>query len=305
MTVKFNRTQQLRLVRPVDSFGSITEWALAFYIEISSGNTVSEPQMILSTGELVSGSLNLAYYGPGSPYPNSIGFGLNAGTTPYRTLNGSFPLGWKGVVLVQRTGSTMSIHRCPVLDVAPVDDSAVTSSSNLINNATELGRLTKRTFVTGQRADGARGLDQTIARLGLVHGTLSTMDLARLAYGETLQDLGYSPVIYRRLDNAMDTEDLGTEANVTTVTGTLVDGAAPGWGYVPAAPAAPAFTAPPVLVGEPAVGVPVSYTPRHRDRVTNAGGNEELVAGWGCDQWCNCGHVQSCCRRCRESSGNP
>ncbi|QYG01871.1 sialate O-acetylesterase [Massilia sp. NP310] len=261
MTVKFNRTQQLRLVRPVDSFGSITEWTLAFYIEISSGNTLTEPQMILSTGELVSGSLNLAYYGPGSPYPESIGFSLNAGTTPYKTPHNAFPLGWKGVVLMQRIGASISLHWCPVLATAPIDASSVKSANDLISHSGTVSGLTKRTFVVGQRADGLRGLEQTIARLGLVHGTLSMMELARLAYGETLQDLGRTPVIYRRLDNATDTEDLGTEANVTTVTGTLVDGAAPGWGYVPAAPAAPAFTAPPVLVGEPAVGVPVSYTP--------------------------------------------
>lgn len=264
MTVKFNRSQQLRLVRPVDSLGSITDWVLTFYIEISSGNTTTEPQMIVSTGELESGSFNLAYYGPGSPYPNSIGFGLNAGTTPYRTLNDSFPLGWKGVVMVQRAGSVMSIHRCPVLLSPPADASSVTSSNNLINNSTTTNGLTKRTFVVGQRADSTRGLDQTIARVGLTYGSLSMLELARLAYGETLQDLGRSPVIYRRLDNATDTEDLGSEANVTTVKGTLADGAEPGWGYAgttPTNPVAPAFTSAPSIIGTPSEGVSTSYNP--------------------------------------------
>lgn len=238
-----------------------TGWSLVCYLEVDSGSSTTEAQTIFSSGGLVSGAFNLCYGGPAHSDPNTIHCTVGSSTNRYKAPNGSFPQGWKGYFMAQRAPSgNLSFFWCPVLVSAPADAASVQSAANLLSTTSQLTQLTRTQVSIGARGDSLRGLDQTIGRVALVQGIISPTELARLAYGEEVTDIGKTPLVYVRLNDAADTADRGSDANEMTLTGALADGAAPGWGYTgPVAPSAPAFTAAPAIIGEPAVGGAVTF----------------------------------------------
>ena len=245
------------------SLGSMVTpgWFIAAYLHVTSDNATTEIQTIFSSGALVAGAFNLGYGGPGHPDPNTVHCTLGSSTTRYKIPAGSLPLGWKGYVVAQRApAGNLSLYWVPVQTTAPTDDSAVQSALNLVSTTSQLTQLTRTQVAIGMRGDAVRGCDQTIGRAVMGSGNLTKLEMARLAFGEEITDLGKSPLVYVRLDTPSDITDRGSDANVFTQTGTFTQGPAPGWGYVPAVPSAPAFTDAPVIDATPVVGAAASFT---------------------------------------------
>jgi len=245
------------------SLGSMVTpgWYIACYLHVTSDNATNEIQTIFSSGALVAGAFNLGFGGPGHPDANTIHCTLGSSTTRYKAPVGSFPLGWKGYVVAQRApAGNLSLYWVPVQATAPIDDSAVQSALNLVSTTSQLTQLTRTQVALGMRGDAVRGCDQTIGRAVMGSGNLTKLEMARLAFGEEITDLGKSPLVYVRLDTPTDITDRGSDANEVTQTGTFTQGPATGWGYVPAVPSAPAFTVAPAINASPVVGTAVSFT---------------------------------------------
>lgn len=236
-------------------------WFLVSYLHVTSDDATTDIQTIFSSGALVSGAFNFGFGGPGHSDPNTIHCTLSSSTARYKAPNGSLPLGWKGYVIAQRApAGSLSLYWVPVQNTAPTDDSAVQSAMNLVSTTSQLTQLTRAQVAIGMRGDAVRGCSQTIGRIAMGSGNLTKLEMARLAFGEEITDLGKAPLVYVRLDTPTDITDRGSDANVFTQTGTFTQGPAPGWGYVPAVPSAPAFTVAPVIDASPVVGVAVSFT---------------------------------------------
>ncbi|MBD8627662.1 hypothetical protein IFT64_12020 [Oxalobacteraceae sp. CFBP 8753] len=245
------------------SLGSMVTpgWYIAFYLHVTSDNATNEIQTIFSSGALVAGAFNLGFGGPGHPDANTIHCTLGSSTTRYKAPVGSFPLGWKGYVVAQRApAGNLSLYWVPVQATAPIDDSAVQSALNLVSTTSQLTQLTRTQVALGMRGDAVRGCDQTIGRAVMGSGNLTKLEMARLAFGEEITDLGKTPLVYARLDTPTDITDRGSDANMFTQTGAFTQGPAPGWGYVPPVPSAPVFTSAPVIDGAPVVGSTVTFT---------------------------------------------
>jgi len=265
MTVKFNRASLQYLSAPDGLNNTFPDeaWSLCFVLCIDGTYTGAENQILFSTGAIATGAVNVSYLGPGHSTPNSIGVQIGSASSifaaPANSLSGSS----KWVISLGR-GSTggVSLRMSPILATAPADGNAVPTVT--LSGASLSGtRDGPGSMVIGARADlePAKAADQSIGRLFRVRGgILSTYEVARLAYGETVYDIGRTPDFYFPLATAADLTDLGPQAVVLKATNGPTTGTDPGFGYAPSAPMAPEFTSAPAIIGTPSVGTATSYT---------------------------------------------
>ena len=267
MSVKFKRASSQYLSAqngPNNSFADAA-WSVCFLLDLTGATyTGSEPQSIFSTAGLSLGAINIFYLGSGHSTPNSLAVRVGSNATfrtiPANTLAGST----KWMVSIGR-GSTggMSARVSPVLASAPVDGGAVptlTFTSALADGA----RVGTGAMVVGGQADlnASYFADVSVGRLFRVTGSiLSTFEVARLAYGETVYDIGRTPDFYFPLETVSDLSDRGPNAAVFTANNGPTTGPNAGFGYVQTTPTAPVFSSPPAIIGTPTVGTPVNYTP--------------------------------------------
>lgn len=261
MTIKFTRASATRITAP-DAPGHtlpVDDWAIGFTLIVDGDTSGAEPQYLISHGPLAAGSFNIAFTSAAHSQACSIGVFLEGSATFYGAPSNTFTAGaWQ--VVIANIGGSLVLRWCPTTAAAPADASAVQTLNLTAWGAAKDG---PGPLTIGGRADltGTRFSDQSLGRIFRIDGGLTNMELARLAFGEQITDLGKTPLWYLRMNDAADITDTGSQANTFTATGTLVNGGNPGFGYVAGAPAsAPVFTSNPALNGTPTVGAAVGYT---------------------------------------------
>lgn len=256
MTIKFDAVNGEALTAPGDpSFNLLTSWAIGFVISIDTTATGNTEQMILANGA----HWSVAYTGSAHAAPNTVVFNPRDGSGNFPAFYNILQAGAKFLFVLQHTGNTVEWNWCPILTNDPVDGSAVTSYTpgNIYGTYGGVGP-----FSIGKPVSGNPGvaLDQSLGRVFKIAGTLTKLEIAKLAYGKTISQIGKSPDIAIRMDDANDITDTGPTANVFTKVGTLTQGTDPGFGFG-AAITAPVFTTAPAISGNPRVGTARDYTP--------------------------------------------
>jgi len=115
-------------------------------------------------------------------------------------------------------------------------------------------------LVLGNRSND-RTIDQSLSRALCVHEALSDLDIAKLAHGMQITDLGKTPVWHIRMNDGSDTADLGATAmSVVRSSGAdpMPTGAVPGWAYVTSN--RPPTVAKPTIDGTPQAGTASTAT---------------------------------------------
>lgn len=165
---------------------------------INAGNTFSAGHiaLILEAGGQVNGQTDVNQSGVSSTHQ-----------TPLEA-NKAYLIG------LQRTGTTVRSFFCPVLQTMPTDGSAVLMStkSRSLNVALNLTSA----LTIGHRGAAANRATHSMSRAFCYVGTLSALDLAKIAHGMDLLDMGKVPLWYVRMNDGSDTADLGPNANPTS-----------------------------------------------------------------------------------------
>ena len=165
---------------------------------INAGNTFSSGHiaLILETGGQVNAQTDVNQSGVSATHQTAL-----AANTAY-------------LIGMQRTGTTVRSFFCPVLQSMPTDGSAVQISTKSRSLNVALNLTTALSI--GQRPSAANRATHSMARAFCYVGTLSTLDLAKIAHGMDLLDMGKVPLWYVRMNDGADTADLGPNANPTT-----------------------------------------------------------------------------------------
>jgi hypothetical protein len=228
---------------------------------IMNGTFTSSPQYIVSSGGFQSaGSLSLVLLG-GAPATLGAYIDTAGGPNASVTFNPQIEANKAYLCILQRKDNALVCKYCPVLTTAPTDGSAVKTSTSSFAITTALdGPGNSGYFVIGDR-NGDRRMDEAMERVFRVDRALTDFEIAKLAYGMQLADLGYTPAWYLRMSNGSDYQDRGPSAmTVIANTTTLPDGPSAGYGYVAPTDTPVAITQAPVINGTPQVGVSTSFT---------------------------------------------
>lgn len=267
MTVKFNRAAGNQAISTPDNAVltyPATDFALCFVVTFDGLTTGDNPQYILANSPLGSnGSLNLIYNTSGAvttSLRNKLQLKLNnVSGSSMVSLNNNVQ-GASYLFALQRSGTTLTLRRCPILTTSPVDGSAVVADGSITASSAYDG--TAGMFIGARNdLDVTRACDQSLGRFFRFDGTLTDLEVARLAYGEEITALGKTPAWYVRLDTISDTADRGASALPFTVSGAPATSAnQPGFGFDPTLKA-PTITTLPVIGGAAQVGAAIGYTP--------------------------------------------
>lgn len=266
MTIKFDRAAGNEYLSVPDSAATSfpdNSWALGFILVIDGSYNGADAESIFSTGMFVAGGLNISYLGPGHATPNCVGVQVGTTTAIKTGGGGQMTPGSQWLVILQRDDAGgLRFRCCPILNSAPVDGAAVLNYDIFSVNMQSVYDGPSGITI-GARSDKAatRMLDRSLGRVFRVDGSLSALEIARLAYGETIIGLGKNPAWYFRMDNPSDLTGLGSAGLTLTPSGTLSTGTAPPFGYIDGAPVAPAFSSAPTLTAPVNVGVAKSYSP--------------------------------------------
>ena len=218
------------------------DWLLLFiggFDGVVAGNVT---QYHFSSGAFgAAGSLNVVHYGDGVS-----GTTLRSRIAVYADTqsNANAPAllsttqfnGGRHLIAVQRSGGTQSplatLYSCPILAAAPIDDSAVITEATS-TSAAILKELNGSGFMFGSRVDNTadRKSDQSVSRMLRVNRAASKFDLAQLAAGKEIFDLGYTPLLYVRASGIDDITDRGPNAFPFTLAGTPTSSAEPTFAY--------------------------------------------------------------------------
>lgn len=165
------------------------------------------------------------------------------------------------VVMLQRKDGAIRCKLCPALSTMPADGSAVVTGSASIAMTRALVMPGHSGGLTLGNRSTDRTLDQSLSRAFCVHEALSDLDIAKLAHGMQITDLGKTPVWYVRMNDGSDTADLGpSNLTVTRSSGTaaMTTGASPNWAYVTTN--RPPTVSKPTIDGTPQVGTAATLT---------------------------------------------
>lgn len=266
MTIKFDKTSGNEWLRAPDDPALIfpdAEWSLGFVLVTDGTYSGTDNQVLISTGALTGGALNVSYLGSGHGTANSVAIQVGSSSTLRAAPNGSLSASSRWLVVLHRNSSAgLTFKLCPVLSSSPIDGSQVASYA--LSSVSMTGSYDGPSGLTlGGRADNSasRLFDSSLARVFRIDGALTDLEIARLAYGESIADLGRTPAYYFRMNDPSDILDLGSSGTVLTASGSLSTGGDPQFGYsAPVSPSAPAFTTNPTIDNTPVVGVSVSFT---------------------------------------------
>lgn len=268
MTIKFNRAAGNQYVTTPDN-DALTfpngDYALAFILKLDGETTGTGVQYLFSTGPVATaGTMNLAIGAPDTAITelrNKIGWYRGTPSAPQIVTVSNFAGGDARLVVLQRSGSNVTLRTCPILNANPVDGSAVVQEGSITSSVGYDGTA----LLIGSRYDinAANLCDHSLGRFFRFDGVLTDLEVAKLAYGMEITDLGKTPTWYVRLDTVQDTAGRGSAALPWTVSGTPTNTSPQiAFGYNPgAAPAAPAINGVPTLKAAPQVGVSVGYNP--------------------------------------------
>lgn len=218
------------------------DWILAFIVGFDGVVTGNITQYLFSSGAFAAaGSLNVVFYADGvsgttlrgriAVYADTL---ANA-NAPALLSTTQFSAG-RHLVVVQRSGGAQSpvatLYTCPTLAAAPIDDSAVITEATT-TNAAILKELNGSGFMFGSRVDNTtdRKSDHSFSRMLRANLAITKFEIAQLAAGKEIFDLGYTPVVYVRASDVADIADRGPNALPFTLAGSPTTSAEPTFAY--------------------------------------------------------------------------
>jgi hypothetical protein len=238
MSIKFNRTNTALITSGAASKTMPNgDWAIGFALVLDGpqSNAGGVAQYVSSLGNFQgAGSLNIVFEPTDTTNaPGRVHAFLDTSNSPVAISGGSIVPNGAYYFVFQRSNNVLSVRHCPILQTEPTSGSSVIQGTNSIALTKALTCGTDN-FTIGNRRDlGDRWLGQSLARyFRLDGGTLTDLEVAQLAYGKEITDLGKTPAIYLRMADANDITDIGTQANTFSKTsGTFANGSALNFGY--------------------------------------------------------------------------
>lgn len=209
--------------------GKCLIWGVVF----DGVTTGDNPQYILSTGNYGSaGSLNLVLQTAAAAGSNANKLMAYVGTDTAGIAGSVAHQSGAAVFALYHTGTSLILRSCPVLNAAPATSAAVVQE---FAYGLSLPLDGPASLHLGSRVDKAtnRFCDQSLFRMMFVDGPITDLELAKLAYGMEITELGKTPAWYLRMDTVSDVQDRGSLGLTFTSTGALTTGTDPGFGYVP------------------------------------------------------------------------
>lgn len=174
------------------------------------------------------------------------------GSSPQAVTSGSH------LFFFERTGSLSIIRQVPVRSTPAGDGSSVLSAGagSAVTPSGQGLAIFNRFDLPNNRL-----CDQSIGRVFAISGTLTAIEMERLAYGEEITSLGKTLIWpYYRMDTVDDIQPRGPVNVPLTKSGNLsTSSTQPAFGYVPPG-VAPAFATQPTVNGTPQAGATLSYT---------------------------------------------
>lgn len=206
------------------------------------------PQYLWSTGNFqTAGSFNMFYNTSGTSAALASRVVVVA-----NTLDAAAPLllsapltSGTHLFLVDCDGVTATFRHCPIVTALPGSTSTIVRAGST-TDANHVRELNGTGFMFGTRLDGAtnRKCDQSLGPAFVVHRTITDAEMLRLASGEELTDLGYTPAFHSRMrsTSAADYADRSPNALPMTLYGSPTTSAEPAYAYVPTQPVANTVT---------------------------------------------------------------
>jgi hypothetical protein len=243
------------------------DFCLGIVINVNGDASGDNPQYVVSNAAFgVANSFQLMLQSAATATNQSklqIYLGTTVATAPNISSVTAFSAGVQRLVVLQRSGATLTMRSCPILASDPAGASSVVAEGSANMGTGDYDG--NGNMVIGGRSDLAanRMLDHALGRYFYMTGTLTDLEVAKLAYGMEITDLGKSPLRYIKMATAADTTDRGSQANtVTTGAGTLATATEPSYGYAgPVTPTVPVITGTPSITGTVQEGSTVSYVP--------------------------------------------
>lgn len=255
MSIKFSNTStpNTRILLAYDA--AVTDfpnsdWTLAFAVKWDGNTTSTDNSQVFATGQ-TTGSFSMV-----ARPDNRILVCFVDGTATGRAAQpaGMVP-GQSYIMLAERRSNVLRTKLCPVLTTNPNDGSAVITSTNTFALTKS---LTGSDLRIGERTSDRRW-DNSTERGFFMHGVLTDLEIAKLAYGMDIYEIGKTPKWYVRMFNGTDTADFGPNAlNTTRSPDPMVTGASIGFGYVSVN--SPPTVTQPSIPGSPQVGTLVTAT---------------------------------------------
>lgn len=237
MSTKFTRASNQYISVPDGSgltFPRDVAWTQGFIIVFDGVTSGDNPQALISTASFgAGGSYNVVYYTSGSSIlagKVAVYCDVAAAASPTVQTSEAFSSGAYLFVVEHAVDNTMRIRHCPILAAQPTDSSAVVTSYN--GGGAGVLDGTGGLFLGNLANTPAnRALDQSLSRVFYMAGTLTDIEVANLAWGKEITDLGKSPKWYFRLDKPSEITDRGSQGNATSASSGLTLGTSPGFGY--------------------------------------------------------------------------
>jgi hypothetical protein len=227
------------------------DWTLGIAIVWDGNTTSSDNSQPLSNGQ-TTGCFSMV----ARPTGRILHCFINGGTTgrAAQANESAMVPGNAYLLIAERRNGVLRTKQCPILSLNPNDGSAVLTSPNTYALTVELpGGGDMR---IGARPPGDRRWDNSSARAFFMHGVLTDLEIAKLAYGMDIYEIGKTPKWYVRMNNGNDTADFGPNSLVTSKTGILETGTPIPFGYVSVN--SPPTVTKPSIQGSPQVGTLVT-----------------------------------------------
>lgn len=236
--IKFARASAQHLVTPDAASLAYpnSDWCLSWVMRLDGTLTGDNPQYVVSNGNFgAAGTLNSVLNTASSAsHASKVVFYLNTNaaaqapnivsTSVFNTPN------QERLFVLQRSGTTLTLRSAPILTIAPVDGSAVVAEGSTTLNIELNGPAG---MYVAARADllAARFNDQSLSRIFRFDGTLTDLEVANLAYGKEITEIGKSPSWYLPMADASDITNEGTNGSVFTAVNSPTTSAEPAYGW--------------------------------------------------------------------------
>lgn len=260
MSIKFTapNSQFLRVMGAAALNLPNSDWTIAIAITFNGWMVNGTGQYAFSGGAYGAADALSLCYQPSASDTMQLFFEGNGPILPLNfpeIANGTY------IAAVQRSAGVVRLKMCPAQSSMPTSGSAVLTSAASMSLTRALAMPGHSGgLVLGNRSND-RTIDQSLSRALCVHEALSDLDIAKLAHGMQITDLGKTPVWHIRMNDGSDTADLGATAmSVVRSSGAdpMPTGAAPGWAYVTSN--RPPTVAKPTIDGTPQVGTASTAT---------------------------------------------
>lgn len=260
MTIKFTapNPQFLRVVGSAALNLPNSDWTIAAAVTFNGWMVNGTGQYVFSGGGFGAADAVSLCYQPSANDTMQLFF---EGAGPILPLNFPEIVNGTYIAVLQRSNGAMRIKMCPAQSTMPTTGAAVLTSSGS-------QALTRALVMPGHggglklaNRDTDRTLDQSLSRAFCIHEALSDLDIAKLAFGMQITDLGKTPVWYVRMNDGSDTADLGPNnltVNRSSGADPMPTGASPGWAYVTTN--RPPTVSKPTIDGTPQVGTASTVT---------------------------------------------